>query len=589
MPVYFNDSKVQQIRVGMTPEISNDVPLAPLDNGSAGTSEKYARGDHRHPRELPTGGQAGQFLSKTKDGEQWANVPPPDISGKLDKTGNGSDVTVTFTPASSHSNIATGEKLSTLLSKIAKWFADLGTLAFKSTVSKSDLSADVQASLGKADSALQSYTETDPTVPAWAKAKTKPAYSKSEVGLGNVDNVKQYSASNPPPYPVTSVNGKTGAVTVSVPAVPSTAAILKGNGSGSMVAAVAGTDYAAASHTHTQADVTGLEDWDKAVLLKSSSVKTTLPTNTKWNSVCYGNGKFVAITSTSIAAYSTDGINWTQTTLPAYASWYSVCYGGGKFVAVASRKNIAAYSTDGINWVQTTIPILNCQSVCYGDDKFVVVAQSSDAAAYSTDGINWTQTTIGTRFAWTSVCYGDGKFVAIAQDNSGAAYSTDGINWTQTAMPVDQSWRSVCYGNGKFVAVAYGFTNIIAYSTDGINWTQSTMGGSVAAWISVCYGNGKFVVVAQNGANFAYSTDGINWAQTAMPVMANWYANCYGGGKFVAIVYSSNIAACSFIAATNPAGTNVTDDLKTALGAATMPEVNTAIQSAIQNTWEASY
>ena len=37
---------------------------------------------------------------------------------------------------------------------------------------------------------------------------------KSDIGLGNVDNVKQYSASNPPPYPVTSVNGHTGAITV---------------------------------------------------------------------------------------------------------------------------------------------------------------------------------------------------------------------------------------------------------------------------------------------------------------------------------------------------------------------------------------
>ena len=35
---------------------------------------------------------------------------------------------------------------------------------------------------------------------------------KSDIGLSNVDNVKQYSASNPPPYPVTSVNGKTGGV-----------------------------------------------------------------------------------------------------------------------------------------------------------------------------------------------------------------------------------------------------------------------------------------------------------------------------------------------------------------------------------------
>lgn len=44
---------------------------------------------------------------------------------------------------------------------------------------------------------------------------------KSDVGLGNVDNVQQYSASNPPPYPVTSVNGQSGAVVVPTPAVDS--------------------------------------------------------------------------------------------------------------------------------------------------------------------------------------------------------------------------------------------------------------------------------------------------------------------------------------------------------------------------------
>ena len=37
---------------------------------------------------------------------------------------------------------------------------------------------------------------------------------KTDIGLGNVDNVQQYSATNPPPYPVTSVNGQTGAVTL---------------------------------------------------------------------------------------------------------------------------------------------------------------------------------------------------------------------------------------------------------------------------------------------------------------------------------------------------------------------------------------
>ena len=75
---------------------------------------------------------------------------------------------------------------------------------------------------------------------------------KSDVGLGSVDNVKQYSASNPPPYPVTSVNGQTGAVTVSVPTVPSTTNILKGNGSGGVVAATRGSDYIASGNITKQ-------------------------------------------------------------------------------------------------------------------------------------------------------------------------------------------------------------------------------------------------------------------------------------------------------------------------------------------------
>ena len=140
------------------------------------------------------------------------------LANKLGKTGDGSNVTAAFTVATTRANVATGEKLSVLCGKIAKWFADLGSLAFKSTVAKSDLASDVQTSLGKADSALQSYTETDPTVPEWAKAATKPSYTASEVGA----------------LPNTTV----------IPSVPSTTSLLKGNGSGGLVAATPETDYA---------------------------------------------------------------------------------------------------------------------------------------------------------------------------------------------------------------------------------------------------------------------------------------------------------------------------------------------------------
>lgn len=76
------------------------------------------------------------------------------LTNKLDKTGDGSNVTAAFTAASTRANVATGEKLSVLFGKIAKWFADLGWLAFKDTVTTNDVSAGIKESLSRADSAV---------------------------------------------------------------------------------------------------------------------------------------------------------------------------------------------------------------------------------------------------------------------------------------------------------------------------------------------------------------------------------------------------------------------------------------------------
>ena len=122
--------------------------------------------------------------------------------GAVGTTGDASNVTAAFTKASSRTNIATGEKLSVLFGKIAKWLADLGSLAFKSKVAKADLAEDVQMSLGKADSALQSA-------------------------------------------PVTSVNGQTGEVTVSVPTPSTSTPLMDGTAT-----AGSGTTYARGNHKH---------------------------------------------------------------------------------------------------------------------------------------------------------------------------------------------------------------------------------------------------------------------------------------------------------------------------------------------------
>lgn len=87
----------------------------------------------------------------------------------------------------------------------------------------------LSAAQGVALKALIDAIQIPTTLPAsdvydWAKAESKPSYTKSEVELGNVDNVKQYSAENPPPYPVTSVNGKSGAVSLTASDVGAEAA-----------------------------------------------------------------------------------------------------------------------------------------------------------------------------------------------------------------------------------------------------------------------------------------------------------------------------------------------------------------------------
>ena len=363
-------------------------------------------------------------------------------------------------------------------------------------------------------------SETDPTVPAWAKAKTKPSYDFSELTVNNPEAAKT-------------------ALTI-----------------------------------------------ENGMIFKN--LQTVMPKSSGWVSVTYGNGKFVAVTQHSNkAAYSKDGITWTETTMPSSAKWNSITYGNGKFVAVAVNLTTAAYSEDGITWISATLPTLPSssfwKSVAYGNGKFVAVADVAigiKIAAYSEDGINWTATTMPRSIHWISVTYGNGKFVAVALNSDKSAYSEDGITWTETTMPSSIPWVSVAYGNGKFIAVAENRKEV-AYSEDGISWSSEILLNYVYP-DSVNYGNGKFIVVASSNSNqAAYSEDGINWNSTILPSSAEWNSVTYGDGKFVAIAYNYDKSAYSEDGITwhdsiqylSQNDTNITEDVRSVIG---IPSYSTA-------------
>lgn len=73
-----------------------------------------------------------------------------------------------------------------------------------------------QIGLENVDNIKQYSSQNPPPYPVTSVASRTGAIvlTKSDVGLSSVDNVRQYSSTNPPPYPVSSVNSKTGAVVV---------------------------------------------------------------------------------------------------------------------------------------------------------------------------------------------------------------------------------------------------------------------------------------------------------------------------------------------------------------------------------------
>jgi hypothetical protein len=221
------------------------------------------------------------------------------------------------------------------------------------------------------------------------------------------------------------------------------------------------------------------------------SAVNSIPSNGFLYSVIYGADKFVAV-GVDKFMYSTDAINWTTATAPTTVdqSWTSVTYGNGKFVAVSSTSatiNRVMYSPDGINWTQAAAAAqLSWQAVTYGNGMFVAIANSgSNYVMYSSDGINWTSSSVEDepnpeRKTWSTVAYGNGKFVALTSSQNLTMHSTDGITWSAITNSGSSDntagWAGLAYGGNKFAAVASSGTNLAMYSYTG------TMDDEVSDW-----------------------------------------------------------------------------------------------------------
>jgi hypothetical protein len=312
-----------------------------------------------------------------------------------------------------------------------------------------------------------------------------------------------------------------------------------------------GSDIGGATTTIINIDNASPADVDTAGITWRSRVSAL---GTTWYSVTYGNGLFVAVSSTSTDSSvmtSPDGITWTTQTGTSTNNWRSVTYGNGLFVAVSTSGsgNRVMTSPDGITWTPRTSAADNAwTSITYGNGLFVAVSTSGvgNEVMTSPDGITWTSRTDSTDSQWYSITYGNGMFVAVSLSGI-VMTSPDGITWTSRTPTVSALWVSVAYGNGLFVAVSYSSAVAVGVMTspDGITWTARTSTGS-NQWFGVAYGNNLFVAVSNNGSSrIMTSPDGITWTPRTMPASNAWQSITYGNGLFVAIACGINSTACN--------------------------------------------
>lgn len=105
---------------------------------------------------------AGEIRAEVKQGavkKVHLNAEVLDeIASHQTRTGDAKDNVVTFPDQAVRENVASGDKFSVLFGKLKKWLGDLGTLAFKSSVSKGDLDLALQTELN--DKAGLGHTHT---------------------------------------------------------------------------------------------------------------------------------------------------------------------------------------------------------------------------------------------------------------------------------------------------------------------------------------------------------------------------------------------------------------------------------------------
>ena len=355
-----------------------------------------------------------------------------------------------------------------------------------------------------------------------------------------------------------------------------------------------------------------------------------------WADITYGNSYWAALGTTttgnnSVVAYSnSNGLGWRTSSLPSNSTWDKITYGNGTFVAISNDNSRAAYSTNqGLTWTASSLssstavtltgtPIISSTEYKFGisslyldgsshidvaiDSKFaynnedftiecfvrptsltgtqVVIDQrtSANQASINVDisaagavrlyvlgAYRITSTTLITAGAWSHIAVSRASGVTRLFVNGtvqGTTY-TDANVYLERPAAIGASFSASNKFTGYIdeVRISRGvsrytttFTPPLAafYSTDPYtvllmhfdNSNNSTaITSTTGTWVGLTYGTGVFLAVNSNGQT-SWSTDGATWNASTLPTNVTTLSGVTiigGAGQFTCTTTSTQL------------------------------------------------
>lgn len=227
--------------------------------------------------------------------------------------------------------------------------------------------------------------------------------------------------------------------------------------------------YGTSSNLITDATYISGSTWlavgDTGTLLRSTNnavswSQISAPVGTYLSGIaCNGSRAVLSGLSSAGLWYSDNaGTSWTQVSGTSGWSFDSIGYGNGRFMAVRRAAGFS-YSDNGSSFTNVSNYAVSVSSLfgtagpSYGDGRWVYVFGAGNCQTSTDNGVSWSQVPTGSNVDLRKSHYANGAWVAVGVSSTILKADT-GVSFVQVPPPFTNGspyYSGVTYGNGKWV------------------------------------------------------------------------------------------------------------------------------------------